>query len=74
MPRQRLARNAEPLTRIRSIETLAKISRDEHEMNMRQAEQATSLQQEIAEIAKISPELAEAFAKHKGINGVGNGS
>jgi hypothetical protein len=63
----RLARNAEPLTRIRSIETLAKISRDEHELNLRQAEQATNLNQEIAEMAKISPELAEAFAQSKGV-------
>jgi hypothetical protein len=62
----RLCRNAEPLTRIRAIETLAKISRDEHELSLRQAEQATSLHQEIAEIAKISPELAETYAKSKG--------
>jgi hypothetical protein len=67
-----LARGSDPNVRIKSIETLCKIERDERELNMRQAEQATNLQQEIAEIAKISPELAEAFAKHKGINGAGN--
>jgi hypothetical protein len=72
----RLCRNAEPLTRIRAIETLAKISRDEMEINRIQAENRTGLHEEMAEIAKISPELAEAFAKHKGIstNGAGNGS
>jgi len=70
----RLARGSDPNVRIKAIESLAKIERDERELNMRQAESATDLRQEIAEIAKISPDLAEAFAKHKGINGAGNGS
>jgi DNA primase large subunit len=61
------------LTRIRAIETLAKISRDEHELSLRQAEQATNLQQEIAEVAKISPELAEEYAKSKGVNWTASG-
>jgi hypothetical protein len=63
----RLARNAEPLTRIRSIETLTKIARDEHELNMREAESRTDLRREMEEIAKISPELAEIYARDRGI-------
>jgi hypothetical protein len=43
------------------------ISRDEHELNLRQQEQATTLHQEIAEIAKFSPELAREYAQSKGI-------
>jgi hypothetical protein len=63
----RLCRNAEPLTRIRAIETLAKIARDEAEFEARRQESATSIQQEFAEIAKLSPELAEEYAKSKGV-------
>lgn len=75
----RLARGSDPNVRIKAIESLAKIERDERELNMRQAETATDLRQEIEEIAKISPDLAETFAKDKGFawsrnNGAGNGS
>src|SRR5215467_9817741 len=70
----RLARGSDPNVRIKAIESLAKIEREERELNMRQAESGTDIRQEIAEIAKISPDLAEGFAKHKGINGAGNGS
>jgi hypothetical protein len=63
----RLARNAEPLTRISAIETIAKIARDEAEFEARQQESRTSLHDEIREISKISPELAEAYAKEKGV-------
>jgi hypothetical protein len=63
----RLARGSDPNVRIKSIECLAKIEREERELNMRQAETATDIHQEIREIAKISPELAEAYAKDKGI-------
>jgi hypothetical protein len=63
----RLARNAEPLTRIKAIESLARIERDERDFEARRQESATSLQEEIREICKISPELAEAYAIQKGI-------
>ena len=63
----RLARGSDPNVRIKSIETLAKIEREERELNIRQAESGTDIHQEIREIAKISVELAEAYAKDKGI-------
>ena len=74
----RLARGSDPNVRIKSIETLAKIEREERELNMRQAESETDIHQEIREVAKISVELAEAYAKDKGIawplDGGANGS
>jgi hypothetical protein len=72
----RLARGSDPNVRIKSIETLAKIEREERELNMRQAESGTDIHQEIREVAKISVELAEAYAKDKGIawDGGANGS
>src|SRR5215469_16173926 len=72
----RLARGSDPNVRIKSIETLAKIEREERELNIRQAESGTDIHQEIREIAKISVELAEAYAKDKGIawDGGANGS
>jgi hypothetical protein len=63
----RLARGSDPNVRIKSIETLCKIEREERELELRQAEQPTDIRQEIAQIAKISPELAEAYAKDKGV-------
>ena len=63
----RLARGSDPNVRIKAIESLAKIERDERELKMRQSESATDIHQEIKEIAKISPELAEAYAKDKGV-------
>jgi hypothetical protein len=72
----RLARGSDPNVRIKSIETLAKIEREERELNMRQAENGSDLRTEYQELLKISPELAEAFAKEKGVtlNGGGNGT
>jgi hypothetical protein len=74
----RLARGSDPNVRIKAIESLAKIERDERELEARQAENRTNLHEEIAEIAKISPDLAEAYAKQKGVswspNGAANGS
>jgi phage terminase small subunit len=74
----RLARGSDPNVRIKAIESLAKIEAGEREYEARQAEQETSLQQEIAEVAKLSPELAEEYAKAKGmqwsVNGVANDS
>ena len=64
----RLARGSDPNVRIKAIESLAKIEKDERELQARQrAGELTDVRQEIAEIAKISPELAEAYAKEKGI-------
>jgi hypothetical protein len=71
----RLARGSDSNVRIKSIETLCRIEREERELNMRQAEQTHDLRNEMAEIAKISPELAEQYAKDRGFkNGAGNGS
>jgi hypothetical protein len=70
----RLARNAEPLTRIRAIETIAKIESAEREMEVRRQESATSLQEEIREMAKISPDLAEEYARSRGVNWSPNGA
>jgi hypothetical protein len=67
----RLARGSDPNVRIKSIEALAKIEREERELNMRQAENGSDFRTEYQELAKISPELAEAFAKEKGVNGAG---
>jgi len=63
----RLARGSDPNVRIKAIESLAKIERDERELEARQQESRTDLHHEIREIAEISPELAEAYAKDKGI-------
>jgi hypothetical protein len=63
----RLARGSDPNVRIKAIESLSKIERDERELEVRQQESATGLHEEIREIAKISPELAEAYAKSKGV-------
>src|SRR5262249_14367658 len=63
----RLARGSDPNVRIKAIESLAKIERDERELEARQREgRSPDLHQELREIAKISVELAEAYAKHKG--------
>jgi hypothetical protein len=74
----RLARGSDPNVRIKAIESLAKIETSERELEARQAEQATTLQQEIREMAKISPDLAEEYAKSRGVqwsaNGVANDS
>jgi hypothetical protein len=63
----RLARGSDPNVRIKAIESLAKIERDERELEARQREKLPDIHHEIREIAKISPELAEAYAKDKGI-------
>jgi hypothetical protein len=74
----RLARGSDPNVRIKAIESLAKIERDERELEVRRQESATNLHQEMAEIAKFSPELAEEYAKAKGmqwsVNGAANDS
>jgi hypothetical protein len=67
----RLARGSDPNVRIKAIETLAKIEREERELNMREAENGTDLRSQYDEIAKISPELAAEWAKEKGLNNVG---
>jgi hypothetical protein len=67
----RLARGSDPNVRIKSIETLCKIEREERELNMREAENGTDLRSQYDEIAKISPELAAEWAKEKGLNNVG---
>jgi hypothetical protein len=63
----RLARGSDPNVRIKAIETLAKIEREERELNMREAENGTDLRSQYDEIRKISPDLAEAWAKEKGL-------
>jgi hypothetical protein len=63
----RLARGSDPNVRIKAIESLAKIERDEREFEARRQESGTSLHDEIREIAKISPELAELYAKDRGV-------
>src|SRR6516164_9187154 len=63
----RLARGSDPNVRIKSIEALAKIERDERELEIRQREDGTDLRSQYDEIRKISPELAEAWAKEKGL-------
>jgi hypothetical protein len=69
----RLARGSDPSVRIKAIESLAKIERDERELEVRQAENGTDVRSEIAEIAKLSPELAEWFATTKGLQINGGG-
>jgi hypothetical protein len=63
----RLARGSDPLVRIRAIETIAKIERGEREVEAQQQESG-NLRDEIREIAKISPELAEIYAKDRGLS------
>jgi hypothetical protein len=63
----RLARGSDPNVRIKAIESLAKIEKDEREFEARRQETG-NLQDEIREMAKISPELAEVFAKDRGLN------
>jgi hypothetical protein len=63
----RLARGSDPNVRIKAIESLAKIERDERELEARQREELPDIHHEIREIAKISPELAEAYARDKGM-------
>lgn len=63
----RLARGSDPNVRIKAIESLSKIERDERELELRQAENGTDLRSQYEEIRRISPELAEAWAKEKGI-------
>jgi hypothetical protein len=67
----RLARGSDPNVRIKSIEALAKIERDEREFEQRQAESGTDLRSQYEEIRKISPELAAEWAKEKGLTNVG---
>jgi len=74
----RLARGSDPNVRIKAIESLAKIERDERELEARQQQEGGNLQQDLAMLAKISVDLAEAYAKDKGVawspNGAANGS
>src|SRR5215472_9118667 len=53
----RLARGSDPNVRIKAIESLAKIERDERELEAHQREELPDIHHEIREIAKISPEL-----------------
>jgi hypothetical protein len=64
----RLARGSDPNVRIKSIETLCKIEREEREFEQRAAENGTDLRSQYEEIRKISPELAAAWAKENGLN------
>jgi hypothetical protein len=65
----RLARGSDPNVRIKAIESLAKIERDEREAEAARARdgEATDIFAELREIAKISRELAEVYAKSRGI-------
>lgn len=65
----KLARRSDPTTRIRALEALGKIRKDEAEMELRRQEVAplTDIRAELREIAKISPELAKAYAESKGL-------
>ena len=64
----RLARGSDPNVRIKAIESLAKIERDERELEARQREgELPDIHQEIRDLAKISIELAEAYARERGI-------
>jgi hypothetical protein len=63
----RLARGSDPNVRIKAIESLAKIERDERELETRQRENETDLSAELRAVACVSPELAEAYAKIKGV-------
>jgi hypothetical protein len=64
----RLARGSDPNVRIKSLEALAKIQRDEAELEARQQEGPADINAELRLLAEISPELAEAYAKHKGVS------
>ena len=73
----RLARQTgDPNTRLRAIESLVRISEREQELQRERGGELTDIRAEIAEIAKISPELASAYAESKGIrdwkSGAGN--
>jgi hypothetical protein len=65
----RLARGSDPNVRIKAIESLAKIEREERELELRQQESGAfcDIHEELRQIAKVSVELAEAYAKSKGI-------
>jgi hypothetical protein len=63
----RLARQSDPSTRIRSLELLVRINEREQERE-REHGADTDVHAEIAEIRKISPELADAYADSKGLN------
>ena len=63
----RLARGSDPNVRIKAIESLAKIERDERELEARQREELPDVHQQLRDIAQISVELAEAYAKEKGV-------
>ena len=65
----RLARGSDPNVRIKAIESLAKIEKEQRELELRQQESGAfcDIHEELREIAKVSKELAEAYAKAKGI-------
>ncbi len=64
----RLARGSAAMTKIRAIESLTKIERDERELRLRETETQTDVHAELREIEKISSDLAEAYAREKGIS------
>ena len=63
----RIARAGDTNSRLRACETLARIHEREAEAARERPEQ-TDIRSEIADIAKISPELAEAYAADKGLS------
>ena len=62
----RIARAGDTNSRLRACETLARIHEREEERSREHGEQ-TDIHAEIAEIRKISPELADAYARDKGL-------
>jgi hypothetical protein len=63
----RLARGADPLTKIRAIESLAKIDRDERELKRAAEQPMRDPLEELRELALISPSLAAQIAKDRGL-------
>jgi hypothetical protein len=64
----RLARGSDPNVRIKAIESLAKIERDERELERERENGLTDIHAELREIEKIAPDLARAYAAEKGVS------
>ena len=62
----RLARGADPLTKIRAIESLGKLDREQRELN-RSEPQSRDPIEELRELAQLSPTLAAQIARERGI-------
>jgi hypothetical protein len=62
----RVARSGDTNSRLRACETLVKIHQHELERE-REHPAEMDIRAEIAEIAKLSPELAKSYAESKGI-------